>query len=287
MNLPNLAELLAPNRSDARFTSGSFANMEASRPYRLYVPRRPLPPQPALMVMLHGCTQSPEDFATGTRMNALAERHGFLALYPGQVSSANANLCWNWFRGGDQARDRGEPGLIAGLVHQVMAEHRVDPKRVFAAGLSAGGAMVATLGALYPDLFAAIGIHSGLPHGAATDMVSAFAAMRQGRAGRGRIEVPAIIFQGDRDATVNAANAAELAAQAKPKAAVLESVTRGEAGHAYTCRRLTGSDGRSLLETWTIHGGGHAWSGGDPAGSFSDAKGPDASGEMLRFFFAR
>jgi len=284
MKLPNLAELLAPKRSDARFTAGSFANAEGARPYRLYVPERRLAPRPALVVMLHGCTQSPEDFATGTRMNTLAEQHGFLALYPQQVPAANANGCWNWFRAADQTRDHGEPALIAGMVRQVMAEHGVDPRRVFAAGLSAGGAMAATLGAVHPDLFAAIGVHSGLAHGSASDMGSAFAAMRQGHAGSGRITVPTIIFQGDRDATVNAANATQLAAQARPKAPVRETVTKGQAS---TCRRLTGSDGRSLMETWTIHGAGHAWSGGDPAGSFADPKGPDASGEMLRFFFSR
>ena len=147
--------------------------------------------------------------------------------------------------------------------------------------------MVATLGAVHPELFAAIGVHSGLAHGAAGDMGSAFAAMRKGHAGRGRIGVPTIVFQGDRDGTVNAANADAVAAQARPVGPVRETVTKGEAGRAYTCRRLVGPDGRSLLETWLIHGAGHAWSGGDPAGSFADAKGPDASGEMLRFFFGR
>ena len=275
------------SKTDEHFTAGSFTNAAGTRPYRLYIPRCTLPQHPALVVLLHGCTQSPEDFAAGTRMNLLADRQGFLVLYPGQVSSANANGCWNWFRTSDQGRDAGEPSIIAGMTRMVMAEHSIDSRRVFAAGLSAGGAMAATLGAVYPDLFAAIGIHSGLAHGSAHDMPSAFAAMHGGKAGSGRITVPTIIFQGDSDRTVNVKNAAAIAVQAAPSIKTRREVAHGKAGKSYTRTTYVAAGDKPLLEEWLIHGAGHAWSGGDPAGSYTDPAGPDASAEMLRFFLQR
>jgi poly(hydroxyalkanoate) depolymerase family esterase len=274
----------------AKFVDGTYSNAAGSRTYKLFVPSgyqgQPLP----LIVMLHGCTQSPDDFAAGTRMNFIAEEQTCLVVYPAQRSDANPSKCWNWFRSADQRRDEGEPSLIAGITRQVMQDYSVDPTRVFVAGLSAGGAAAAIMGATYGDLYAAVGIHSGLPYGAAGDMPSAFAAMRQGGgAGRhgapGGPTVPSIIFHGDRDSTVHPDNGAHAVEQAVGATRTQKKVHRGQipGGHGYT--RTTHADGeRELLEHWNIHGAGHAWSGGSPAGSYTDPQGPDATKEMLRFF---
>lgn len=250
-----------------------------------------------LVVMLHGCTQSPDDFAAGTQMNKLAEEHGCLVVYPAQSSSANISRCWNWFNAQDQHRDRGEPTLIAGITRQVMGDYAVDPQRVFIAGLSAGGAAAAVMSATYPDLYAAVGVHSGLAHGAATDMPSAFAAMRNGgtvtaqerRSGR---LVPTIVFHGDQDSTVHPRNGDQVIAQARasgpaelqPTATVLRGQAPG--GRSFSRTLHADPDGRSVLEQWVIHGAGHAWAGGSTAGSYTDPEGPDAGREMLRFFLA-
>jgi poly(hydroxyalkanoate) depolymerase family esterase len=243
--------------------------------------------------MLHGCTQSPDDFAAGTGMNRLAEEHGLLVLYPAQDNAANPQRCWNWFNPEDQQRDRGEPSLIAGMTREVMREHAVDPARVYVAGLSAGGAAAANLAATYPDLYAATGIHSGLPAAAASDLPSAFAAMRQGAAPSsrpaGRKLVPTIVFHGDQDSTVSPHNGDRIIAQVRAMAEGLQAtaaVQRGEApgGRAYSRRLHADAAGRVLLEQWMIHGAGHAWAGGSPAGSYTDPQGPDASREMIRFF---
>jgi len=276
----------------AQFGEDVFANQAGSRAYKLYVPsgynEQPLP----LVVMLHGCTQSPDDFAAGTRMNDLAEESTFLVAYPAQAQSANTSKCWNWFSPADQQRDRGEPSLLAGITRQVMRDFRVEPGRVYIAGLSAGGAAAAIMGSTYPDLYAAIGVHSGLACGAASDIPSAFAAMRQGRsdlaraAGRVGRAVPTIVFHGDRDTTVNPVNGDQVIAQSKAAAHLGTTVTTGEAsgGIRYTCTVQTDENGRSVLEQWVLHGVGHAWSGGSTAGSYTDPRGPDASREMMRFF---
>lgn len=274
-------------RFEARRHAGAYGGLD----YRLYVPPGARPGMP-LVVMLHGCTQTPEDFATGAGMNRLADRHGVLVAYPAQSQSANAQRCWNWFRPGDQARDRGEPALIAGIAREVMAEHAVDAGRVFVAGLSAGGAAAAIMAAAYPDLFAAVGVHSGLAHGAAHDLPSALAAMKGPRPGRRSTStfVPLITFHGDRDATVAETNsAAIIAATLAGSDRLTHTEERGTSAGGRSWTRSTHKDeaGRSRVEQWTIHGAGHAWSGGDAAGSYTDPLGPDASAEMLRFFLAQ
>jgi poly(hydroxyalkanoate) depolymerase family esterase len=286
----NRAPIAVPD--GAQFGEHVFANQAGSRAYKLYVPsgynEQPLP----LVVMLHGCTQSPDDFAAGTRMNELAEEITFLVAYPAQAQSANVYKCWNWFSPTDQQRDRGEPSLLAGITRRIMRDFRVQPGRVYIAGLSAGGAAAAIMGATYPDLYAAIGVHSGLACGAASDIPSAFAAMRQGQSdgarapGRAERAVPTIVFHGDHDTTVNPINGDQVIAQSKAATKLRTAVTTGEApgGLHYTCTVQTDENGQSVLEQWVLHGAGHAWSGGSTAGSYTEPRGPDASREMMRFF---
>lgn len=280
-----------PLPAGATFTTASYSNPAGMRDYKLYTPSTSRGKSLPLVVMLHGCSQSPDDFAAGTGMNALAEELGCLIAYPAQPASANANKCWNWFKPEDQQRGLGEPSLIAGITRQIMRDHTVDPARVYVAGLSAGGAAAAVMGAAYPELYAAVGVHSGLPFGAASDLRSAFAAMRQGGEGRARraAPIPTIVFHGDQDATVNPRNGDAIAAAVTQSAAGLHStVQRGQVhgGRAYSRAVHADASGRALCEQWTIHGAGHAWSGGSPAGSYTDPQGPDAAREMLRFFLA-
>lgn len=303
--------IVEPPRSPApvlpgMFTSHSYSNAAGTRAYKLYVPATSASdvaqaPRP-LVVMLHGCTQSPDDFAAGTRMNALADQLGFLVAYPAQTARDNGSKCWNWFRAEDQRNGRGEPSLIAGIVAAIAADHGIDPHRVFVAGLSAGAAMAVILGQTYPDVFAAIGAHSGLPYGAAHDMPSAFAAMQGGSSTATakrtavsasaikRPSVPTIVFHGDADRTVNERNGIDIVqdatASGTPATPLHEHATPGtvEDGRAYTRTVFTDAASRPRAEYWRIHGAGHAWSGGSASVSYTDPKGPDASAEMVRFF---
>jgi poly(hydroxyalkanoate) depolymerase family esterase len=323
------AQALDPMPDGAHFVEKLYTSQAGSRAYKLYIPGGYPGQALPLVVMLHGCTQTPDDFAAGTRMNALAEEHTCFVAYPEQAASANPSKCWNWFTPGNQQRGAGEPSLIAGLTRQIMRDYPVDPRRVYVAGLSAGGAAAAVMGMTYPDLYAAIGVHSGLAHGAASDLPSAFAAMRQGEpiasgvlsspafrtdsdllsmlsgvvpgkpaafeppsssAGDARPQraIPTIVFHGDQDTTVHARNGDLVIEQSRTTAAMdlHTRVEHGRApgGHAYSRTLHADASGQAILEQWVIHGAGHAWSGGSPAGSYTDPRGPDAGREMLRFF---
>jgi poly(hydroxyalkanoate) depolymerase family esterase len=280
-----------PYPEGASFIAASFSNEAGTRAYKLYIPSTLASERIPLIVMLHGCTQSPDDFAAGTRMNQLAEAHGFLVAYPAQSISANGHRCWNWFKPEDQRRDAGEPSIVAGITKQIMHDYPVDPSRVFIAGLSAGGAAAAIMGAAYPDVYASVGVHSGLPSGAAVDLPSALAAMHTGapNGSGGSRDVPTIVFHGDGDSTVHPGNGDAVVAELTRSADGLrQTVRRGRVpnGHEYSATTYADRSGRTLCEQWTIHGAKHAWSGGSPSGSYTDPKGPDASKEMVRFFLA-
>ncbi|MFM9880580.1 MAG: alpha/beta hydrolase family esterase [Burkholderiaceae bacterium] len=296
---PALAAALA---DISQFIDGQFTSALGQRSYKLFIPAAPdggaAPPKRPLIVMLHGCKQDPDDFATGTRMNALAQSAQCLVLYPAQSRWVNPYGCWNWFNPGDQQRGLGEPALLAGMAQAVAAEHQADAGRIYAAGLSAGGAMAVTLAHTYPELFAAIGVHSGLAYGVARDVQSAMQAMKLGdqTAAAVKLTLPMIVFQGDADDVVHPRNADALLAQAGYEGALaLASASRPQdaasAGHACTCVRFgseTSAPGEAMpVEYWQVKGLGHAWSGGDAVGSFTDPLGPDASAQMLRFFLAQ
>ena len=275
---------------------GSFeyrivTNAAGTRRYKLYVPKHydgtPMP----LVVMLHGCTQSPEDFALGTRMNVVADEIGVIVAYPEQRQSANSSKCWNWFKPGDQRRDEGEPSIIADMVRQIRREMAVETGKIFLAGLSAGGAAAAVLAQTYPDLFAGVCVHSGLACGAAHDMPSAFAAMRGGSPARkapaGAPRVPTIVFHGTADRTVHPDNALHVVATEIRGLSVPDVVEgRSAGGVSYTRTTYRNLDRRPAVEVWMLDGAGHAWAGGSEAGSYTDPRCPDASREMMRFFLS-
>jgi len=286
-SLPGTREL------PGRFIDAAYTNDAGTRSYRLYVPdsynsQTAAGKTAPLLVMLHGCTQDPDDFALGTGMNALAEEFNCLVAYPAQSLQANPSRCWNWFNAFDQQHGQGEPAIIAGLTRDIMARYTVDPAQVYVAGLSAGGAMAAILGTLYPDLYAAVGVHSGLPFAAAHDLPSAVAAMKGDfrRLHASERALPIIVFHGDRDTTVHPANGDELIQQRRHHPAEAIDVEPGQVpqGHAYTRTLHRRPDGSVHAEHWVVHGSGHAWSGGDARGSFTDGKGPSASQAMMRFF---
>lgn len=278
-------EVLPDIAPGARWDRRDFASAHGNRDYHLYVPAT-LPDGPqGLVLMLHGCTQDGADFAAGTAMNAQADRHGLIVVYPHQTRAQNPQACWNWFRPGDQRADAGEAAMLTALARQVAADFAVPADRVFAAGLSAGGAMAAILGQVAPQVFAAVGVHSGLPAGAASDVMGAFAAMREGPTSVSPPATRVIQFHGTADATVSAVNADRLLAAAQRDGAPARRDS-GHTGRAWQ-RTTVGPADTPQAEDWRIEGLGHAWSGGSARGSYTDATGPDASAEMVRFFLAR
>ena len=278
-----------PMPRGASFRSRTHDCTFGSLDYKLYLPAcsatavLPLP----VLVMLHGCGQTPDDFATGTGMNALAEELGIIVVYPAQDRRAQQNRCWNWYRRGDQGRVAGEPALLASLMRDVLSTSPADPARVYVAGLSAGASMALILAATYPDIFSAVGAHSGLAWGAARDATSAAFAMKYGAPGhRATGPMPTINFHGEDDKVVHVRNGRYVAARADDAYADLrrtERTSRADGGHPYVRVSHRRGKGRSFTEFWVIKDAGHAWSGGSPAGRFTDPSGPDASREMLRF----
>ncbi len=304
---PASAPVGEPAPAATRFEASSYTSASGTRRFKLFEPGAAASGPRPLVVMLHGCTQDPDDFAAGTRMNALAEAQGVFVLYPEQAARSNVNRCWNWFVPGDQKRGIGEPALIAGMTRHVMEAHRIDADRVYVAGLSAGGAMAAILAREYPDLYAAAGVHSGLPAGAAHDVASAFGAMKGASFGMpaGFAPMPAapvsnhgpstpvIVFHGSADTTVAPGNGDAVISAALASAPGAQRFDRD--GGSVAGRRYRQSvwsvpgaaeGAPSVAEQWTVSGAPHAWSGGASAGSYTDAAGPDASVEMLRFFLA-
>ena len=306
------------------FSSGRFTHTVLTRHYKLFAPPVITGAALPLVVMLHGCTQNADDFAAGTAMNEMAREQGFYVLYPEQSQDANPSRCWNWFNHNHQQRDRGEPALLAEMTLEIIRSHNIDPARVFIAGLSAGAAMAVIVAAAYPEMFAAVGVHSGLARGAASNVLEALKVMKNGIAGpslpingngvgftsaaaaaRTQTLVPAIVFHGDKDQTVHPRNGEQVLAAAltgvidedASGSGFNEKPGGGNSGHRQVHqgvsaqgRRYTRSvhhdeNGNAIAEHWVLHGAGHAWSGGRATGSYTDAKGPDASGEMLRFFF--
>ena len=257
----------------------------------LYVPDAALPGRAPMVVMLHGAGQDAEDFAACTAMNAAAERHGFVVLYPAQSSRVSANRCWTWWEPAHQQRASGEPARLVALTQQVAAEFNVDSSRIYVAGLSAGGAMAALLGELFPDVYAAVGVHSGLAPRAGTDLSSALAAMRgTNGAPAAPSGMPTIVFHGERDTTVHPVNGHRVVAAAVGSDCEVTAQQRFQCnGRSVTRVTLRGGPGarQFAAEHWQLHDADHAWSGGDRAGSYADPAGPEASEEMLRFFDAQ
>ncbi len=298
MPAPAVRRAQAEAAADGRCVVDRFVNDAGTRTYAVHLPPahdRETGAKFPLLVMLHGCTQSIADFAVGTQMNALAERLGFIVVYPEQPGSANPSRCWNWFRTADQKRGQGEPSLIAGIAQEVCARYHGDPQRVFVAGLSAGGAMAVVVGDAYPEVFAAVAAHSGLRLGAAYDVASAFTAMKSGPVGAARTAssrlTPTLVFQGDADRTVSAKNAVAIIEDVLSSAARVglriraDSTTVSSAGRKAARRTVyTDDHGRPVAEHWLVAGGGHAWSGGDERGTYTDVAGPCASDAIVRFF---
>ena len=269
---------------------GTFAHQGRTVDYMLFVPvsaagQREV--QQPLIMMLHGCTQNAADFAAGTRMNEHARACGAMVLYPEQAQRVNAQKCWNWFKSQHQQRGRGEPALLTALVQHIAQQQHADQRRVYVAGLSAGGAMADVLGHCYPDVYAAVGVHSGLPHGAAHDVASALTAMRTGTAPVSArttgARPPTIVFHGDADTTVHVNNGLAILAGARPG-----EVKEGQSpsGRRFTRTLYPASQARGDSEHWRLHGMGHAWSGGSAQGSYTQPECADASREMLRFFLS-
>jgi poly(hydroxyalkanoate) depolymerase family esterase len=303
--------------SSGTFTQYTYNGSAGSRPYYVYTPANyQVGTAVPLIVMLHGCTQTPTDFAAGTQMNALADQDQFIVVYPQQTSTYNSLSCWNWFQPADQARGSGEPAIIAGIVQtveQTTSQWTIDTNRVYVAGMSAGAGMAVIMAATYPDIFAALGSESGLEYKAATSQTAATTAQSQGgpdptqqgqaaynAMGSAARVVPTIVFQGQSDYTVYPINGDQIVQQwmetdhlasngsynasfSSPTTTTNGQVS-GSGGHSYTVQTWNDNSGTEIEEYWKINGMGHAWSGGSSSGSYTDPNGPSATNAMYTFF---
>jgi poly(hydroxyalkanoate) depolymerase family esterase len=317
-----------------------FTSRFGTRPYYVYTPSGyGVGTQVPLLVMLHGCSQTPRGIAVATQWNDIAEEHNFIVAYPGQTLQVSENAvkgsaedltdyhvdacwrdgngdnCWNWFLPEHQARDAGEPAIIAGIARAVMADAErwtIDPDRVYVAGMSAGGAMAVILGAAYPELFRAVAAHSALEYKAATDLGGAFRVLAQGgpdpvaqgwqafeaMGDRARL-MPVVVIHGSEDRRNNPVNGEMVVRQwfetnrlstdgafnadfNKP-VNVIRYDEAVPGGHPYRVRRWADNAGKVVQEYWTVEGMAHAWSGGYWLGSFADPRGPSASRAMYAF----
>jgi len=299
------ADRAAATAQIGRFSEGSLVAGQSAeqhpRRYMLYEPaNRSRAPAP-LLVLLHGCKQGAADFAAGTRMNEAAEALGVVVLYPEQSLAANLLRCWNWYALQDRSNKDGDAAVIAAMTRQVMREHDIDATRVYVAGMSAGGGMAAVLVRDYPELYAALGVHSGVPAGLAHDVYSAMRLMSDGPvpsdadAAPGAVDsvgadVASIVFHGDEDTVVHLSNGVAIhegagGSQDPPPLDTRETTTQPRPGHRGFTRSVEyGPSGVTARELWIVHGAGHAWAGGSSAQPDTDSSGPDASKEMLRFF---
>jgi len=272
------------------FKQGVFG----ARAYRLYVPplaaARPLP----LVVALHGCFQTPEDFAAGTRLNAAAERRGLLVLYPAQRPRDNASRCWNWFEREHQERTSGEVAEILALVAEVGREHPVVPGRVVVLGISAGGFMAVNLVCAAPDVVSGVGVVAAGPYRCGLGAAGALACMRglnlDGAAsaaaclaasGKTTLAVRASLWHGALDTLVAPTNLTALQTMFARLAGTTAGATERREGAVHSLYR--DAQGRAALETWFVPNLGHAWSGGDARATHTAAWGPNATELMLDF----
>ena len=302
------------NGATGRFVDGVFTSEAGARRWRLWIPgaydgRTRLP----LVVLLHGCTQDPDDIARGTRVTELADKLNLLVLLPEQPETANPKKCWTWYDAAHQRRDAGEPSLIAGMTRQTLGDWAVDSQRVYITGISAGAAMASVMAIAYADVFAAAGLHSGIPYRAAANVMEGVAAMTRGASdpvqlattamadmGPRARAIPAIIVQGLADAVVKPVNAEHtrdmwltMNALVRRDAAPAVRPTaeqRSEAGglgvitSCYPSRQVTTG---CEVTTVFVEGLGHAWSGGSKAGTFTDERGPDATDVILKFLLTQ
>jgi poly(hydroxyalkanoate) depolymerase family esterase len=290
----------APAVAPGQFTAGVFG-ARMPRLFMLFEPARTHAGPAPLLVLLHGCQQGAAEFASGTRMNEAAAVAGVVVLYPEQSRAANLLRCWNWYARHDGAHDSDDAAVIVAMTRKIIATHDIDPARVYVAGMSAGGGMAAVLARDHPELYAALGVHSGVPAGLAHDVFSAMRLMSGGpAAGRFAAPTPAlrpldlalprIVFHGDQDHTVHPSNGHAIHAGHVPADPVaptllpLQATTDAAAGRRGFTRSVEyGPGGVTHRELWMIHGAGHAWAGGSDDARDADAQGPFASREMLRF----